>query len=200
MPRRRRRTGSGPRLRAAGRYQWHPGKRAIGIRPVSQRRDGMTCSGEHVIVLAADAGQGSERRLLKDDGQTQAIVSASIRSSAASSSSRLTPPRPAAFSAKCAASAARSSRSARSSMLMSATTGLPCSLMVTGRWVCRAWATSSPCGARKYDSGGDLQPQPVGRLVADPTGLSAQYRVFVPEHQQFGVLGRITPGMRHQTA
>ncbi len=29
-------------------------------------------------------------------------------------------------------------------MLMSAATGLPSSLIVTGRWLCRAWATSSP--------------------------------------------------------
>src|ERR1700690_4291697 len=121
-----------------------PGNRAIRIRLVRQRGDGMTRSREGVFVLAADESQGTERRLAKDDGQARPIVSASIRSRAASSSSRPTPPRPAALSAKCAASAARSSRSARSSMLISATTGLPCSLMVTGRWVYRASATSSP--------------------------------------------------------
>jgi hypothetical protein len=38
------------------------------------------------------------------------------------------------------------------------------------------------------------EPQPVARLVADPAGLAAQHRVLVPEHQQFGVLGHLTPG------
>src|SRR5215467_2884993 len=36
-----------------------------------------------------------------------------------------------------------------------------------------------------------------GRVVADPAHLAAQHCVLVPEHQQFGVLGRLTPG-RHQ--
>ena len=37
------------------------------------------------------------------------------------------------------------------------------------------------------------EPQPVGRLVADPADLAAQYRVLVPEHQEFGILGQLTP-------
>ena len=44
------------------------------------------------------------------------------------------------------------------------------------------------------------KPQLVGRLVADPAGLAAQHRVLVPEHQEFGVLGHLTPGQHHQTA
>jgi hypothetical protein len=44
------------------------------------------------------------------------------------------------------------------------------------------------------------KPQPVGRLVADPAGLAAQHRVLVPEHQELGVLGHLTPGQHHQTA
>ncbi len=105
--------------------------------------DGSARTDEQVLILAADAGQVTKRRLPEDDGQADDKVSASIRSSAASSSSRLIPSRPAALSARCAASAARSSSSARSSMLISATTGLPCSLIMTGRWLCRASATSS---------------------------------------------------------
>ena len=38
------------------------------------------------------------------------------------------------------------------------------------------------------------EPQPVGWLVADPADLAAQHRVLVPEHQELGVLGRLTPG------
>jgi hypothetical protein len=44
------------------------------------------------------------------------------------------------------------------------------------------------------------KPQPVGRLVADPAGPAAQHRVLVPEYQEFGVLGHLTPGQHHQTA
>jgi hypothetical protein len=44
------------------------------------------------------------------------------------------------------------------------------------------------------------EPQPVGRLVADPADLAAQDRVLVPEHQEFGVLGRRTPGQHHLAA
>jgi len=43
------------------------------------------------------------------------------------------------------------------------------------------------------------EPQPVGWLVADPADLAAQHRVLVPEHQELGVLGRLTPG-QHQAA
>ena len=42
--------------------------------------------------------------------------------------------------------------------------------------------------------------QPVARLVGDPADLAAQHRVVVPEHQQFGVLGHLTPGQHHQAA
>ena len=31
------------------------------------------------------------------------------------------------------------------------------------------------------------EPQPAGRLVADPADLAAQHRVLVPEHQEFGI-------------
>ena len=44
------------------------------------------------------------------------------------------------------------------------------------------------------------QPQPVSRLVADPADLAAQHRVLVSEHQEFGVLGHLTPGQHRQTA
>jgi len=44
------------------------------------------------------------------------------------------------------------------------------------------------------------EPEPIGQLVADPAGLAAQHRVLVPEHQQFGVLGRTTPGEQRQSA
>ncbi len=44
------------------------------------------------------------------------------------------------------------------------------------------------------------QPQPVGWLVADPADLTAQHRILVPEHQQFGILGHLTPGQHHQAA
>jgi hypothetical protein len=46
-------------------------------------------------------------------------------------------------------------------------------------------------GDRPGDCG---EPQPVGRLVADPAGVAAQYSVLVPEHQQFGSFGRLTLG------
>jgi len=44
------------------------------------------------------------------------------------------------------------------------------------------------------------KPQPVARLVPHPADLAAQYRVLVPEHQEFGILGHLTPGQRHQAA
>jgi hypothetical protein len=37
------------------------------------------------------------------------------------------------------------------------------------------------------------EPQPVGWLMTDPADLAAQHRVLVPEHQELGVLGRLTP-------
>ena len=44
------------------------------------------------------------------------------------------------------------------------------------------------------------EPQPVRRLVADPADLAAQHRVLVPEHQELGILGHLTPGQHHQAA
>jgi len=44
------------------------------------------------------------------------------------------------------------------------------------------------------------EPQPVARLVSDPADLAAQHRVLMPEHQEFGVPGRLTPGQHHQAA
>jgi hypothetical protein len=44
------------------------------------------------------------------------------------------------------------------------------------------------------------EPQPAGWLVADPADLAAQHRVLVPEHQEFGILGHLTPGQHHHTA
>jgi hypothetical protein len=41
------------------------------------------------------------------------------------------------------------------------------------------------------------EPQPAGRLVADPADL-AQHRVLVPEHQALGILGHPTPGQHHR--
>ena len=39
------------------------------------------------------------------------------------------------------------------------------------------------------------EPQPVARLVADPADLAAQDRVLVPEYQEFGILGHLTPSL-----
>ena len=44
------------------------------------------------------------------------------------------------------------------------------------------------------------EPQPVARLVADPADLAAEDRVLVPEHQEFGIPGQLTPGQHHQAA
>ncbi len=41
---------------------------------------------------------------------------------------------------------------------------------------------------------------PAAQLVADPADLAAQDRVLVPEHQEPGVPGHLTPGQHHQTA
>ena len=43
------------------------------------------------------------------------------------------------------------------------------------------------------------EPQPVGLLIADPADLAAQDRVLMPEYQEFGILGRLTPGQHHHT-
>jgi hypothetical protein len=42
------------------------------------------------------------------------------------------------------------------------------------------------------------EPQPVARLVADPADLAAQYGVLVPEHQELGILGHLTPRQHHE--
>ena len=44
------------------------------------------------------------------------------------------------------------------------------------------------------------EPQPVTRLVTDPADLAPQHRVLVPEHQELGILGHLTPGQHRQTA
>jgi len=44
------------------------------------------------------------------------------------------------------------------------------------------------------------QPQPVARLVADPADPAAQHRVLMPEHQELGILGHLTPGQHHQNS
>jgi len=44
------------------------------------------------------------------------------------------------------------------------------------------------------------KPQPVARLVADSADLTAQHRVLMPQHQQLGVLGHLTPGPHHQAS
>ena len=44
------------------------------------------------------------------------------------------------------------------------------------------------------------KPEPVAWLVTDPADLAAQHRVLVPEHQEFGILGHLTPGQHHHTA
>ena len=59
------------------------------------------------------------------------------------------------------------------------------------RWGHREHLGPSPPGDQP---GQGREPQPVGWLVADLADLAAQDRVLVPEHQQFGVLGHLTPG------
>jgi hypothetical protein len=44
------------------------------------------------------------------------------------------------------------------------------------------------------------EPQPAGRLIADPADLTAQHRVLVLEHQKLGILGRFTPGCHQHAA
>ena len=58
---------------------------------------------------------------------------------------------------------------------------------------------TSPHRRRGISRGQCRKPHPVARLVADPAGLAAQYRVLVAEYQEFGVLGHLTPGQDHQT-
>lgn len=54
--------------------------------------------------------------------------------------------------------------------------------------------------ARGDQPGQCREPQPVGRLVADPADLAAQHRVLVLEHQDPGILGHPTPGQQPQAA
>ena len=44
------------------------------------------------------------------------------------------------------------------------------------------------------------KPQPVAWPVADLAGLAAQHCVLMPEDQELGVIGHLTPGPNHQAA
>ena len=44
------------------------------------------------------------------------------------------------------------------------------------------------------------EPQPVARLVADAADLAAQDRALVPQDQELGILGHLTPGQHHEAA
>jgi hypothetical protein len=57
-----------------------------------------------------------------------------------------------------------------------------------------------PPAAPRNQLGQCRKPQPVRRLVTDLADLTTQHRVHVPENQQFGILGRLTPGQHHQAA
>ena len=70
---------------------------------------------------------------------------------------------------------------------------------VPGEQCCRGHREHLAQPAPGDQPGQCRKPQPVGRLVADPADLAAQHRVLVLEHQQFGILGRLTPGQHHQT-
>src|SRR5208282_2266308 len=54
------------------------------------------------------------------------------------------------------------------------------------------WARDQPRQCR--------EPQPVARLVADAAELAAQDRVLVPQDQELGILGHLTPGQHHEAA
>ena len=70
---------------------------------------------------------------------------------------------------------------------------------VPGEQRCRGHHEHLAPPAAGDEPGQCRKPHPVARLVADPAGLAAQYRVLVPEYQEFGVLGHLTPGQYHQT-
>jgi hypothetical protein len=59
-------------------------------------------------------------------------------------------------------------------------------------------------GAGASDAGGSSgqrgKPQPVAWLVADLAGLAAQHCVLMPEDQELGFIGHLTPGPNHQAA
>jgi hypothetical protein len=42
-----------------------------------------------------------------------------------------------------------------------------------------------------YESCQRGEPHPIGRLVSHPASVAAQYRVLVPEHQQFSILRQV---------
>ena len=44
------------------------------------------------------------------------------------------------------------------------------------------------------------EPQRVARLAADAADLAAQDRVLVPQDQELGILGHLTPGQHHEAA
>ena len=44
------------------------------------------------------------------------------------------------------------------------------------------------------------EPEPVARLVAGAAGLAARDRVLVPQDQELGILGHLTPGQHHEAA
>jgi hypothetical protein len=51
-----------------------------------------------------------------------------------------------------------------------------------------------------YSQVNNLYPRFGTPQVTDPANLAAQHRVVVPEHQEFGILGHLTPGQHHHTA
>jgi hypothetical protein len=68
------------------------------------------------------------------------------------------------------------------------------------RSVAGVTANTSPHRRPGDQPGQGREPHPVTWLVADPADLAAQHRVLVPENQQFGILGHLTPGQHHQAA
>jgi hypothetical protein len=63
------------------------------------------------------------------------------------------------------------------------------------RWGHREHLAPSAAGDRP---GQRRQPQPAARLVADPADPAVQHRVVVPEYQESGILGQLTPGQHQQ--
>ncbi len=70
--------------------------------------------------------------------------------------------------------------------------------------LCRPRAAGIGGDAGQVDAAGTVLDDDQGvearRLVADSAGLAAQDRVLVPEHQEHGILGRLTPRHHHQAA
>ena len=71
---------------------------------------------------------------------------------------------------------------------------------VPGEQRCRGHREHLAPPAAGDQAGQCCEPQPVARLVADPADLAAKHRVLVPEHQELGVLGHLTPGQHHLAA